>query len=123
MKLFYWGIQGLGELSRLSLAALQLNYEDIQVTGETWTQYKKEFITNGNQFVSLPGILDDGKYVGESNAIPFYLAQKSKRPEFVGKEVDRIVYIQLIGVLGDIKDVTWSMIFNAGDDYKAHFKV
>ena len=77
----YWKIWGLGELVRLTLNYLKLDYEDEQFeTPEQWFPTK---FNRGIPFVKIPFIVDGEHKQTETSAIIEYLCHKYK-PELLG---------------------------------------
>jgi glutathione S-transferase len=108
MELGYFQIQGLAEPARWSLAFLGLPYKEHNPTSREDAQ--ATIAKHPFDFPNVPYIIDGDVYVTESSAIPIYLAQKAKRPEFLGKQgLDQVKHQELLGVANDIRDALFPM--------------
>ncbi len=99
LTLGYWDIRGLAEPIRTLLAYLELPYESKKVTKyEDWITEKRAAQHN---FPNLPYLVDGEKTITETEAIQVHLCLKANRPDLIGKDSDRVEFIQLRGVIGD----------------------
>ena len=99
LTLGYWDIRGLVEPVRTLLAYLELPYESKKVTSfEDWSAEKRAAQYN---FPNLPYLVDGEKTITENEAIQVHLCLKANRPDLIGKDSDRVEFIQLRGVIGD----------------------
>ena len=73
-KLYYFPARGRAEPIRLLFAYKGIQYEDIRISGEKWSETKPNM-----PFGIMPVLEEDGKKLGGSNVILQYLAEK---PEF-----------------------------------------
>ena len=73
-KLYYFPGRGRAEPIRLLFAYKRIQYEDIRLAGEKWSETKPNM-----PFGCMPVLEEDGKKLGGSNVILQYLAEK---PEF-----------------------------------------
>jgi len=99
LTLGYWDIRGLAEPVRTLLAYLELPYESKKVT--SFDQWKSEKEAAQYAFPNLPYLVDGEKTITETEAIQAHLCLKANRPELLGKDSDRVEFIQLRGVIGD----------------------
>lgn len=106
----YWGIKGLGELTRLTLT----------LAGQTWDEYNPEDreawgvkkAELGFDFPNLPYIQDGDLKLSESGAIPWYIAKKY-RADLAGNTIEEEAQIwQAIGVINDIKTELFKVVFS-----------
>ncbi len=102
LTLTYWDIRGLCEPIRALLAYLDLSYESKKVT--TYDQWKSEKESAQHNFPNLPYLVDSEKTITESEAIEAYICLKANRPDLIGKEQDRVEFIQLRGVIVDFNN-------------------
>ncbi|KAI1732640.1 glutathione S-transferase 1 [Ditylenchus destructor] len=78
-KLTYFNLQGLAETSRFLFHLADVPYEDVRLDREEWMEGKKAEARWG----VLPELEVDGKKLGQSKSINFYLAKKFG---FAGKD-------------------------------------
>jgi len=95
----YWDIRGLAEPIRALLAYLELPYENKKIA--SFDQWKSEKESAQYNFPNLPYLVDGEKTITEAEAIEAYICLKANRPEMIGKEQDRVEFIQLRGVIAD----------------------
>ena len=74
VKLYYFDLFARAEPMRMALWKAGVEYEDIRVTGQSWTDFKKE-----SEFGQIPVLeLDDGTRLSQSRAILNYLGSTYK---------------------------------------------
>lgn len=111
----YWQIKGLGEFSRLTLAALGVTYtEENPESFEAWGAKAKELMGEGLHFPNLPYVKDGDFYLTESIAIPIYLARKAGRMDMLGgTDLQLNTRVSEInGLLGDIRMEVMKALFS-----------
>ena len=105
LKIYYWDFHGGLENTRVLLKYLNVPYEEINPTQESWPALKQSFIDGGFNFPNLPNLpmIEDGDYkLSESKAIVSYLAEAKGDGTFAGKTPqDRGIIRQLEGVLDE----------------------
>ena len=121
MELGYWGIKGLGEPIRWLIGYLGLAVNEYNpATPDEWFGQKKGAL--GLDFPNLPYLVDGDFKLTESNAIPFYLANKAGKPELFGKDwKEQVVHKEIEGVLADLRQALWKVLFhpdNHAEEYK-----
>lgn len=78
IKLGYWKIRGRGQIPRLLLSYTGATWEDVQYTGpDQWFGKDKHGL--GLDFPNLPYLIDGDLKMTESQAICFYICQKSEK--------------------------------------------
>lgn len=114
VTLGYWGIKGLAEYARLTLALAGVEFDEYNPTSpQAWGEKKATLASN---FPNLPYIDVDGHVLTESGAIPWFVAKKFK-PSLAGSSIEEEAEIlQIQGVLGDIKNEIFKAMFTP--DYK-----
>lgn len=118
IELSYWGIKGLGEFARLTLAYLQLPYtEHNPESGEAWAQTAGTLAQSGLHFPNLPFVKDGDLYFSESQTIPIYLCRRAGRNDLVGGDdlTAQTRISEIMGVLGDVRTELIKAMFG---DYK-----
>jgi glutathione S-transferase len=76
VQLGYWGIRGLGQVSRLLLAYTGAVWEDVKYTQrEQWFDQDKKNL--GIPFANLPYLIDGDFKLSESKAINQYIIHRS----------------------------------------------
>jgi glutathione S-transferase len=110
MELGYWGIKGLAEGIRLTLALFNLPHT------EKNPQSLEEALAltrnTGFDFPNMPYLIDGDIRITESSAIPIYLAQKAGKKDFFGKEgIEQVRHQSVIGVLDDILKTFLDILF------------
>ena len=96
----YWDMRGLGEPIVTLLEYLEISYKkDAYTDRGLWKQNKS---TMNSFFPNLPHLIDGEKVVTETGAIYAYLCLKAGKKEMLGKEEDRVEFIQVMSVLSDI---------------------
>lgn len=112
IKLGYWGIRGLGQVSRLLLAYSGLAWEDVKyLTREDW--YDKDRTGLDLVFPNLPYIIDGDFKLTESRALNLYIIKKSGKTELLGKTVEDEARVEsIIGVLTDIRTTIGPLFFD-----------
>lgn len=104
--LTYWPIKGAtGELVRLFLHYLRLNFKEDHPDESDWFSFQKaELWEKGLDFPNLPFLTDGDTSLSESFAIPLYLAHKHGRPDLFGKgALDIAKHAEILGVMNDIR--------------------
>ena len=97
MEFVYWGIKGIGEPIRYLLSYLKLEYTESNLENRShWLDQKVILLENGLDFPNLPYIKDGKKYISESRAIPLYLAQKAKKEDLFGKNMEDQIKHQMV---------------------------
>lgn len=113
MQLCYWDMRGKAQTIRYLLEYLSLPYEEkkypMDKTSEWFEHDKLNFPT---AFPNLPYLIDNEKYITETEAILQYLCKKAERRDLLGKtEDDQITVAVTRGVLTDllfwIKDLAY----------------
>jgi len=98
----YWNSRGMGEQVRTLLAYLDLPYElKVYNTFDDWAPFKA---SAQFPFPNLPYLTDGDKTITETEAIQAHLCLKAKRPDLLGKNEDRVQFIQLRGVISDFNN-------------------
>uniref|UniRef100_A0AC35TV87 Glutathione transferase n=1 Tax=Rhabditophanes sp. KR3021 TaxID=114890 RepID=A0AC35TV87_9BILA len=89
MKLYYFDTEGYGEVSRLIFKFANVPFEDVRIPKTDWPAMKNEprFLTQQIPILELA----NGKILGESKAIQYYLG---KLYGFMGKDVFEDAKIQ-----------------------------
>lgn len=114
ITLGYWAIRGLAEPIRTFLEYLQIPYkQDIYTSIEQWQQKKP---TMKIKFPNLPYLLDGEKGISESEAILIYAALKANKPDLVGKDADRVEFVQLKSVINDFQSGVNPKMYSAKDN-------
>ncbi|XP_067009016.2 glutathione S-transferase-like [Anabrus simplex] len=99
-KLIYFNARGKAEHIRFIFAYAGIDYEDVRITKEQWSERKE-----GMPFGMVPALEIDGKLVGQSNAIARYLA---KQYGLAGKdEWESLQCDMLVDTLSDLKQVLY----------------
>ena len=82
----YWGVRGLGQVSRLLLAYTGAVWEDVKYTSpDQWFGKDKQGL--GIPFANLPYLIDGDFKLSESKAINSYIIQRSGNTELLGKNL------------------------------------
>eukprot|EP01121_Diplochlamys_sp_Union-15-3_P014105 TRINITY_DN4460_c0_g1_i1.p1 TRINITY_DN4460_c0_g1~~TRINITY_DN4460_c0_g1_i1.p1 ORF type:complete len:224 (-),score=31.27 TRINITY_DN4460_c0_g1_i1:45-716(-) len=96
----YWTIRGFGEPIRTLLEYLEIPYvEEKYQEVDEWLPKRK---SGTMPFPNLPYLIDGDFTLTESEAILVYLALKANKPELIGKDEDRVRFIQLRGVITEL---------------------
>lgn len=99
----YWGVRGLGQVSRLLLAYTNTPFKEVIYTGaehQKWFEEDKKNI--GFDFPNLPYLIDGDFKLTESAAIAKYIIKRSGHNELLGKTIEEEgVVNNIIGVLND----------------------
>jgi glutathione S-transferase len=113
MEFGYWGIKGLAEPIRWFILHLGLDVKEWNPADrEEWAAKK----ANLGPFANLPYLHDGDFFITESGAIPVYLAHKAGKPELVGGDLQqRARHVQIEGVLGDLRQAFFKVLFTPGD--------
>jgi len=116
MELGYWGIKGVAEPIRWLVAYLKLDCKEYNpASREEWFETKKAQV--GGDFPNLPYLVDGDFVLTESGAIPSYLINKAGKRELLGKDFkDEARVRQIEGVLGDIRQNIFKVLFAGGDE-------
>jgi len=113
LTLGYWNIRGHAEPARTLLEYLQLPYENEKFNdNEGWAAKKASF---GARFANLPYLIDNGKVVTESEAVFAYICLKGGRADMAGKPEDLVEFLQLKGVVMDVRTGLSRMVYGAKD--------
>ena len=117
MEFGYWGIKGLAEPIRWFILHLGLDVKEWSPASmEEWAAKK----ANLGPFPNLPYLQDGDFFISESTAIPVYLAHKAGKPELVGGDSQQKArYVQIEGVLTDLRQAFYKVMFYPGD-HKEH---
>lgn len=116
----YWGIKGLGEFTRLTLAAIGQAYtEENPASPQEWGTKAGELAGAGLHFPNLPYIKDGDFYLSESQTIPLYVCMKAGKFELLGGKdlVKNSRIAEIMGVMGDCRMEVFKHIM--GPEYKA----
>ena len=107
LNLYYWPLRGLNEflVTLLEYIGVEYNHHKIN-TSEEWAARKTELLSKGFDFPNLPYIEHNGKYLSESLAIMFYIAQTFGKTELLPTAEEMARFVQLNGVISDINSVT-----------------
>jgi len=101
LTLGYWDVRGNAQPARTLLEYLQIPYDqDLYKNQEAWQTKKERF---GHLFANLPYLIDGGKAITESDAIIAYICLKAGKPEMAGKSEDFIDFLQIKGIVADIR--------------------
>jgi glutathione S-transferase len=113
MEFGYWGIKGVAEPIRWLIAHLGLDVKEWNPANpEEWGARK----ASTGPFPNLPFLVDGDFALTESGAIPVYLITKAGKTELLGKTVqDQARVRQIEGVLADIRQTFFKVIFTPGD--------
>lgn len=108
----YWGIRGLGQVSRLLLAYTGAVWEDVKYGApEQWFGKDKQGL--GIPFANLPYIIDGDFKLSESKAINLYIILRSDKKELLGKDIkDQARVESILGVLGDVRTQIAPLFWN-----------
>lgn len=120
IKFAYWPFKGMGEITRLTFAALKVPYTEHNPTSaDDWEAEARDLIAQGFDFPNLPYIKVDDFYLSESRTIPIYLCKKAGRKDMLGGESleNNIRIKEIIGVLGDV-GIEVQKTYYMGDQYK-----
>lgn len=102
LTLGYWNSRGMGEQIRTLMSYLELPFEVKKYyTYEEWLAFKS---TAQFPFANLPYLIDGDKTITESEAIQAHLCIKANRPDLLGKNEDRVEFVQLRGVIADVNE-------------------
>ena len=100
LTLIYWSMKGRGEVTRMVLAYLGVEYNEINPTRADWPGQKENFINEGFAFPNLPMVINEDFKVSESSAVVAYVAEKFGNAHFSGATVeDRATLKQLDSIL------------------------
>ena len=113
MEFGYWGIKGIVEPIRWFILHLGLDVKEWNPADrEEWAAKK----ANLGPFPNLPYLIDGDFFLTETGAIPVYLAHKAGKPELVGSDAQqRARYVQIEGVIGDLRQGFYKVLFAPGD--------
>jgi len=99
VTLGYWDIRGLAEPIRTVLEYVELPYNmELFNSFETWSEKKTKA---DYLFPNLPYLVDGDKTITESEAIIAHVCLKAGKAELLGKDEDRVEFIQLRNIIGD----------------------
>jgi glutathione S-transferase len=106
----YWAIRGIAQVPRLLLAYTGLPFTQKNYTDrEEWTNKDKQSL--GLPFPNLPYLIDGNVKLTESEAISWYIIERSSKRELEGKSLpDRGLIGNINGVLGDIQSETFKLV-------------
>jgi len=111
VTLGYWAIRGVAETARTLMEHLQIPYDqEIYTDQQTWETKKANF---GHRFANLPYLIDGEKTLTETDAIFAYICLKAGKPEMAGKPDDLIDFLQIKGVIGDIRQGLSRAVYGA----------
>ena len=100
------------------MSYLELPFEVVKYyTFEEWQAFKS---TAQFPFPNLPYLIDGDKTITESEAIQAYVCIKANRPDLLGKDEDRVEFIQLRGVISDFNGAIIGPCYEKSniEDYK-----
>jgi len=99
----YWAIRGRAQVPRLLLAYSGLKFTSKNYTNkEEWFNHDKQSL--GLPFPNLPYLIDGNVKMTESEAISWYIIERSGHKELEGKNLaDRAMIGNINGVLGDLQ--------------------
>jgi glutathione S-transferase len=92
LKLYYFDVRNLAEMTRLVLHYADIPFEDIRVSMEEWPSLKPKM-----PFGKMPVLEIDGKFLGESCTIARFLARKNGlagKTEWQQAKVDELMNVQ-----------------------------
>ncbi|KAI6219335.1 Glutathione S-transferase 2 [Aphelenchoides fujianensis] len=94
MKLYYFDVRNLAEMSRMILHYGNVPFEDVRVDQSEWPELKTKML-----YGKLPVLEVHGKQLGESCAIARYLARKqgkslAGKDEWAQAKVDELMHVQ-----------------------------
>eukprot|EP01017_Pseudomicrothorax_dubius_P036905 TRINITY_DN5344_c0_g1_i1.p1 TRINITY_DN5344_c0_g1~~TRINITY_DN5344_c0_g1_i1.p1 ORF type:complete len:224 (-),score=69.54 TRINITY_DN5344_c0_g1_i1:166-837(-) len=92
----YWGFRGRGEPLRLLMEYLRIPFEDRRYRDmgtylSDAAELKEKF-----PLINLPFIVDGDVVLTESQAIGYYLCQRAKRDELLGRDKAQVLKIRVI---------------------------
>ena len=108
--LIYWSVRGLAQPIRNLLTYCNVKFEDKRFsTKEEWIAIKSTLKTD---FPNTPCLIQGDQFLTESDAILTEIALKYK-PDLLGStNEERVIIMQLIGVIRDVKNHFSNIIYN-----------
>lgn len=111
VTLGYWDIRGSAEPARTLLEYFQIPYDqELYKDQETWQAKKDNF---GHRFANLPYLVDGEKVLTETAAIFAYICVKAGKREMAGKPEDFIDFLQVQGVVMDVRTALSMAVYGA----------
>ena len=104
LTLVYWDLQGVTEPIRLFLNYLKVPYDEKNIqSDEEWATEQDNLKKAGLLMPNLPHIIDGDFKLSESEAIPWYIANKVGRADLVGGDLKgQAKYWQVMGGIQDV---------------------
>ena len=104
LTLVYWDLQGSTEPIRMFLNYLRIPYNERNIQSEQeWDKEQENLKRTGLQMPNLPYIVDGDFKLSETEAIPFYLANKFGRSDMIGGDLKgQAKFWQVMGGIQDI---------------------
>ena len=112
VRLAYWNIRGLAQVSRLLLAYSGVHFEDYHYSNaDHW--FKEDKLHLGLEFPNLPYLIDGEYNITESAAIQDYIIDKWGKPELKGKDVKDTAKIEsVLSIFTEIAGAVRALFFN-----------
>jgi len=112
LQLVYWNLQGNAQAVRYALEYFGVPYTETRKEISEWENWLKEKPTLGLDFPNLPYIVDGDFKLSESMALLQYVALKAKQPQALGgDDIDRIKVTEMLGVLLDVKEAIFNVLW------------
>ncbi len=110
----YWDLRGLGEPIKTFLEYLEIPYKiELTTDYQVWLKQKTEA---KYLFPNLPYLVDGEETITESEAILAHLALKAGKPELLGKDEERVRFIQLKNVILDFQSAINRVLYSSKDN-------
>jgi glutathione S-transferase len=112
VRLAYWNIRGLAQVSRLLLAYSGVLFEDYHYSNpDHW--FKEDKLHLGLEFPNLPYLIDGEYNITESAAIQNYIIDKWGKPELNGKDAKDTARIEsFLSIFTEIAGAVRALFFN-----------
>lgn len=111
VTLGYWNIRGLGEAVKTLLGYLNIPYDFEEYTSKE--QWDKKKYDKSLTFANLPYLIDGDTSLTESEAIFAHLCLKAGKDSMLGKPEDRVQFIQLRSVTGDVIRIICNYVYSS----------